>query len=93
MVCKLCLKYDIVGLFLRHSARLFHIRIADGIYDLVETFVRVNGVEKILLFMRGYPEMSLTNVGIKSAIYVGTIPLFTILCIKYNFCWRLLNDR
>ena len=84
MVCKLCLKDDIVGLFLRHSARLFHILIA-GIHDHVETFVRVNGVEKILLFMRGYPEISLTNGGIKSAIYVGTIPLFTTLCINTIF--------
>ena len=52
----------------------------------------MNGVEKVLLFLRGYPKISLTNGGIKSAIYVGTIPLFT-LCIKYNFCWCLLTDR
>ena len=45
MVCKLCLKDDSVGLFLRLSSRLFYILIADGIHDLVETFVRVNGVE------------------------------------------------
>ena len=38
---------------------MFHILIADGIHDLVETFVRVNDVEKILLFLRGYHEISL----------------------------------
>ena len=37
-----------------------------------------------IVFLRGYPEISLTNGGIKSAIYVGIIPLLT-LCIKYNF--------
>ena len=52
----------------------------------------MNGEEKLLLFLRGTPEISLTNGGIKSAIYVGTIPLLT-LCIKYNFCWCLLTDR
>ena len=35
------------GLVLRLSSRLFHILIADGIHGLVETFVQVNGVEKI----------------------------------------------
>ena len=49
MVCKLCLKDDIVGLVLRLSSRLFHILIADGIHDLVETIVRVNSVQKLLL--------------------------------------------
>ena len=53
MVCKLCLKDDIVGLVLILSSRLFHILIADGIHDLVESFVRVNGEEKLLLFLRG----------------------------------------
>ena len=77
MVCKLCLKDVTVGLVLRRLSRLFHILIADGIHDLVETFVQVNGVEKILIFLRGYPEISLTNGGIKSAIYVGTIPILT----------------
>ena len=47
MVCKLCLQDDIFGLALRLSSRLFHILIAGGIHDLVETFVRVNGVEKL----------------------------------------------
>ena len=46
MVCKFCLKYDIVGLVLRLSSRLFHILKADCIHDLFETFVRVNGLEK-----------------------------------------------
>ena len=64
MVCKLCLKDDIVGLFLRLSPRLFHILIADGLHNLIETFVPVNGVEKSLLFLRGYPEISLTNGGL-----------------------------
>ena len=86
MVCKLCLKDDIVGLVLRFSSRLFHILIADCIHYLVETFVRVNSVEKILLFLKGYPKIQLSNGGIKSTIYVGTFPLLT-LCIKYNFCW------
>ena len=36
---------------------------ADGIHALDETLVRVNGVEKLLLFLRGYPEFSLTNAG------------------------------
>ena len=49
---------------------------ADGIHDLSDIFVRVNGVEK-LLFLRGYPEISLTNGGNKSVIYDGTSPLFT----------------
>ena len=69
------MKDDIVGLFLRLSSRSFHILIADGIHDVVETFVQVNGVEKIL-FLRGYTEISLTNGGMKSAIYVGTIPSY-----------------
>ena len=65
---------------------------ADGIHDLSDILVRVNGVEKLLLFLRGYPEMSLTNGGNKSVIYDGTSPLFT-LYIKCSFCWCLLTDR
>ena len=45
---------------------------ADGIHDLSDILVRVNGVEKLLLFLRGYPEISLTNGGNKSVIYDGT---------------------
>ena len=40
---------------------MFHILVADGIHDLNDILVRVNGVEKLLLFLRGYPEISLTN--------------------------------
>ena len=50
---------------------------ADGIHDLSDILVRVNGVEKLLLFLRGYPEISLTNEGNKSVMYDGTSPLFT----------------
>ena len=78
------MKDDIVGLFIRPSSRLLNILIADGYHDIDETFVRVNGVEEISLFLRGYPEIFLTNGGIMSAIYDGTIPLL-ILCIKYIF--------
>ena len=49
MVCKICLKDDIVRLLSRLSSRLFNILIADGIHDLVETLVRVNGVEKNII--------------------------------------------
>ena len=48
-----------VGRFLRPSSREFHILIADGIQYFDETFVRVKGVEKLLLFLRGYPEMDI----------------------------------
>ena len=65
---------------------------ADGIHDLSDILVRVNGVEKLLLFLRGYPEISLINGGNKSVIYDGTSPLFT-LYIKCSFCWCLLTDR
>ena len=65
---------------------------ADGIHDLSDILVRVNGVEKLLLFLRGYPEISLTNGGNKSVIYDRTSPLFT-LYIKCSFCWCLLTDR
>ena len=65
---------------------------ADGIHGLSDILVRVNGVEKLLLFLRGYLEISLTNVGNKSVIYDGTSPLYT-LYIKYSFCWCLLTDR
>ena len=51
---------------------------ADGKHDLSDILVRVNGVEKLLLFLRGYPEISLTNGGNKSVIYDGTSPLFTL---------------
>ena len=34
---------------------------SDGIHDLDEILVRGNGVEKLLLFLRGYPKISLTN--------------------------------
>ena len=53
MVCKLCLKDVIVGLFLRLLFRLLHILIAEGIHDLVETFVRVHGVEKNIIVSEG----------------------------------------
>ena len=65
---------------------------ADGIHYLSDILVRVNGVEKLLLFLRGYPEISLTNGGNKSVIYDGTSPLFT-LYIKCSFCWCLLTDK
>ena len=63
-----------VGTFFRPSSREFHILIADGIQDLDETIVRVKGVEMVLLFLRGYPEISLINGGSKSTIYDGIIP-------------------
>ena len=53
-----------VGRFFRPSSREFLILIADGIQDFDETFVRVKGVEKLLLFLSGYPENSQTNRGI-----------------------------
>ena len=81
MACKLCFKDDVVGFVLRLSSRLFHILIADGIHEVVGTFVPVNGVEKLLLFLRVHPEISLTKEELSSEIYVGTIRLF-ILCIK-----------
>ena len=34
----------------------------DDMHDLDETLFPVSGVEKLLLFLRGYPEFSLTNV-------------------------------
>ena len=58
---------------------------ADGIHDLSDILVRVSGIENLLLFLRGYPEISLTNGGNKSAIYDGTNPFFT-LTIKCSFC-------
>ena len=40
---------------------------ANGTYHAFdEKFVRVNDVEKMLIFQRGYPEFSLTNGGNKS---------------------------
>ena len=68
------LKYVLVGRFFRPSSREFHILIAGGIEDSDETFVRVKGVEKLLLFLRGYHEISQTNGGSKSTIYDGTLP-------------------
>ena len=59
VVCRVCLKDDIVGWFLRPSLRVFHILMADCIHDLDETLVRGNGVEKLLLFLRGYPKIHL----------------------------------
>ena len=53
-----------VGRVFRPSSREFLILIADGIQDFDETFVRVKGVEKLLLFLSGYPENSQTNRGI-----------------------------
>ena len=64
----MCLKDNIVDWFLRPSSRVFHILMTDGIHDLNEILVRVNGLEKLLLFLRGYPEFSLTNRGNKSVI-------------------------
>ena len=63
-----------VGRFFRPSSREIHILIADGTQDFDETFVRVKGIEMLLLFLRGYPEISLINGGSKSTIYDGTIP-------------------
>ena len=65
---------------------------ADGIHDRCDILVRVNDVEKLLLLLRGYPEISLPDGGNKSVIYDGTSPLFT-LYIKCSFCWCLLTDR
>ena len=79
-------------LILGRSSRVFHILMDDRIHDLSDILVQVNGVEKLLLFLRGYPEISLTNAGNKSVIYVGTSPLFT-LYIKFSLCWCLLTDR
>ena len=58
---------------------------ADGIHDLSDILVRVSGIENLLLFLRGYPEISLTNGVNKSVIYDGTNPLFT-LTIKCSCC-------
>ena len=57
---------------------------AGGIHDFSDILVRVNGVEKLLLFLRWYPEISLTNGGNKSAIYDETSPLLTFY-IKCSF--------
>ena len=73
------------------SSRAVRILMADGLHNLNEILVRVNGVEK-LLFLRGYPEIPLTNGGNKSSIYDGTSPLLT-LNIVCSFCWCLLTDR
>ena len=66
----MCLKDNIVGWCLMPSSRVFHILMADGIHDLNEILVRVISVEKFLLFLRGYPQISFTNGGNKSAIYI-----------------------
>ena len=73
------LKDNIVGWLLRPSSRVFHILMADGIHDLIEILVRVNGVEKLLFLS-------------KSAIYDGTSPLLT-LYIECSFCRYHLTDR
>ena len=39
-----------VGRFFKPSSREFHIIMIDGIQDFDETFVRVKGVENLLLF-------------------------------------------
>ena len=70
---------------------MLHVLMANGIHDVDEKFVLVDGVEKPLLFLRGYSETSPTNEGNNSAIYEGTFLLLT-LCIKYNICWCLLTD-
>ena len=75
-----------------YSSEVFHILMADGIPDHDEILVRVNCVEKFLLFLRGYPEISLTNGGNKSAIYDGTSPLLTKY-ITCSFCCCLPTDR
>ena len=49
-------------LILRHASRVFHALMVDGTYHAFdETFVRVNDVEKLIIFQRRYPEVSLTN--------------------------------
>ena len=63
-----------VGRFFRPSSRDCHILIADGIQDLDETFVRVKGVEKLLLF--------LPKTYIKSLIVLYLEALFVEL--KFN---------
>ena len=50
---------------------------ADGIHDLSDILVPVNGVETLLLFLRGYPEFSLTSGRNKLAIYDETRSLLT----------------
>ena len=71
--------------FLRPLSRGVHILIADGIQGFDETFMRVKGVNKLLLYLRGSPEISQTNGGNKSTIYDGTIQSLA-LCMKYKFC-------
>ena len=56
---------------------------ADGIHDINEILVRVNGVEQLLLFLRGTPKFHLL-MGEKSVKYDGTSPLLT-LYIKCSF--------
>ena len=77
-MCGLGLNDNIFGLFLRISSRVFHILMADNIHDINEILVWVNGVEKLLLFLWRYPEVSLTNRGFKSAIYDETSPLLSL---------------
>ena len=43
-------------LVLRPSSRVFHILMADGIHDLDEILVRVNGVEKFFVISKGLPQ-------------------------------------
>ena len=61
----------------------------DGIHDLNEILVQLYGVEELLLFLRGYPEISLTNEENKSVIYDGTSPLLT-LCVIHKMQFMLV---
>ena len=65
-----CLQFVIV-VFPDHTHLLFFICLSEW-------------CRKMMIISKRYPEISLTNGGIKSAIYVGAILLFT-LCIKNNF--------
>ena len=55
----MCIKDNIFGWFLRPSSRVFHILMTDSIHDLNEILFLVNGVEKLLLFLRGTPKFHL----------------------------------
>ena len=57
----MCLKANVVGCSFRPSSRVFHILMADGIHALDEILVRVTGVNKLFLFLRGCSKISLTN--------------------------------
>ena len=47
----------------------FHILVTDGMHDFDETFVQVNDAEKLLLFLRGYPEIPFIDGDNKSDQY------------------------